>query len=307
MAVLRGDDGVCGFLPFHIKTGGCAAPVGGQICDYQGIIGTAPDAGRRGERLLRGCGLSAYDFNHGLAGDPLMSANAFAFSVSRRADLRDGLESWTRDVSANSKQLATVRRKMRKIEREIGPLRLERHDASDSAWSLFRRWKDDSLRQQGAPGFLEPEWVNALIHDLRDQDEPRFGGMFSTLYAGDRMIAAHFGLRSHRAWHWWFPSYDPALGNMSPGMVLLLLCIEEAANMGLEEIDFGRGEQRYKQQFGNRSRELCEGSLERPATPCGAIRACRKSMQRLANRTLPGHAGDIFRRGCTKVLRAGLL
>lgn len=307
VALLQDSGGVAGFLPFHQKRGGCAVPVGGQVCDYQGVIGRLQGDGVSGRDLLRGCGLAAYDFNHGLAGQALLARNAFSTSDSRRADLRGGLEAWEADVAAQSKVLPQLRRKQRKIEREIGPLRLETRDTSERSWDLFHLWKGQLLRRQGAGGFDLPPWLAGLFSDLLGCSEPGFAGMFSTLYAGDRLVAAHFGMRSRRAWHWWFPAYDAELSKYSPGLILLMHCIEEAPRMGLEELDFGRGDQLYKRQFGTKARALCEGSLERPGTVFGAMRAARKSAQRLANRSLPEKSADILRRGGAKVLRAGLL
>lgn len=307
IAVLRDAGAVTGFLPFHRKAGGCAAPVGGQICDYQGVIGTVAQPGPRGEALLRGCGLSAYDFNHALAAQDLLARNAFDVSHSLRADLRSGFDSWQAEVRAQTKQAAKMDRMRRKIVREQGELRFIAHDRSAEAWLTFIGWKDAALRRQGAGGFPGPGWVGAVLHDIRNIDTPRFAGLFSTLYAGDRLVAAHLGMRSDRAWHWWFPSYDPALQHYAPGLLLMLCCIEEAAKTGLAELDFGRGTQRYKREFGNRARVLCEGSLERQATLPGAARALRKSAQLLANRLMPESKSALFRRAGTKLLRAGLI
>lgn len=307
IAVFRTAGAITGFLPFHRKRGGCAAPVGGQICDYHGIIGVAADAGKRGDGLMRGCGLSSYDFNHGLLSQTLLAENAFSFSYSLRADLRGGFEPWQAEVRAQTKRLTNLNRMKRKIEREQGELRFVRHDNSAQAWDTFIGWKDDALRQQGAAGFPGPDWIGSLLQDIRDTDTPRFAGLFSTLYAGDRLVAAHFGMRSDRAWHWWFPSYDPASQQYAPGLLLLFFCVEDAARMGLSELDFGRGTQRYKKEFGNRSRPLCEGSLERPGMAFGATRVLRKCVQRLANKALPEQTAAITRRVGTKILRAGLI
>ncbi|MGD9665253.1 MAG: GNAT family N-acetyltransferase [Novosphingobium sp.] len=307
IAVLRNSGEVTGFLPYHLKPGGCAAPVGGQICDYQGLIGVAIDPGPRGCRLLRDCGISSYDFNHGLAAQGMLEENAFSLSNSLRADLRGGYEQWRADVMAQTKQMAKANRLKRKMEREQGALRFVRHDSSEQAWDTFVAWKDEALRQEGAVGFPGAAWIDALLRDIRETDTPRFAGLFSTLYSGDRLVAAHFGMRSDRAWHWWFPSYDPAMRQYAPGLVLMLACIEEAARMGLGELDFGRGTQLFKMQFGNRARRLCEGSLERTETVSGMARALRKSAQSLANKVLPEQAATFVRRAGTKVFRAGLI
>lgn len=307
VVIITDGSAVSGFLPVHVKTGGCAVPVGGQVNDYQGIIGTAPDAGLRGEGLLARAGLVSYDFNHGLTEHALMADNAFNHATSFRADLRGGLDAWQQEVSRQTSELGKLGRKRRKLEREIGPLRFVPNDPGDAVWDQFLSWKAGALRRLGVANLFDVDWFANLIAELRRTDDPGFGGMFSTLYAGDRLIAAHFGIRSRSAWHWWFPSYDASLSKVSPGLILLVECIEHAASRGMDEIDFGRGTELFKRQFGNRHRALCEGSLERPLNPFGAARAARKATQRLANRVLPGKASDILRRGGNRILRAGLL
>lgn len=46
-------------------------------------------------------------------------------------------------------------------------------------------------------------------------------------------------------------AFDPAFSAYSPGTFLLMKVVEEFCNEGVMEIDFGFGEARYKQQFGN--------------------------------------------------------
>lgn len=302
------EDGgtITGILPFHRKPGRCGVPVGGQLNDYQGIIGAAPGSNDVGG-MLRGFDLAAYDFNHGLAGQGLFAENAFSFSSSPRADLRQGYDAWAQAVSERSKALKTLARKERKLEREMGALHFQANDSSADAWEKMVEWKDKALREQGAGGFLNAGWINDLIDRLRHAQDPDCAGRFSTLYAGDRLVAVHFGLCTPRAWHWWFPSYDPTLGNYSAGLILMRHCIEAAAQQGMAELDFGRGTQRYKLEFSNAARDLCEGSLERGARPFGAVRRVRKAVQGMANARLPARHSDLLRRAGTKVLRSGLL
>ena len=305
IGVIEENDVVSGILPFHRKSGGRAAPLAGQYCDYQGVIGTPPDPGVVA-KMLRGFGISCYDFNHALAAQPLFNDNAFWQSTSPRADLRRGYEAWVSDVSAQTKTLKSLARKERKIAREIGALTFVEHDTNVESWQLFKDWKNAALRQMGLSGFPGPAWALHMIDTIRGTQTASFGGCFSTLYAGDRLVAAHFGMRTADAWHWWFPSYDADLGRYSPGMMLLRYCIETAAQSGFKELDFGRGTERYKKEFSNGARTLCEGSLER-ASVLGITRQGRKTAQRVANRILNERSADILRRGSTKILRAGLI
>jgi len=304
VAIWMRDGVATGFLPFHPGGGGCGAPVGGRINDYQGIVAAPEDVPGRAA-FLEMPSLAAYDFNHALVSQAVFAQSAFWHAASPRADLRAGLAAWRADVAGKGSALKSLARKRRKIERELGPLTFRPHDPDEAAWERFLLWKARSLERQGARGFLSDRWLAAFVDDLRQTRTPDFGGYFSTLHAGDRLVAAHFGIRSRTAWHWWFPTYDADLPNYSPGLLLLLACIEHAAEEGLHEVDFGRGTERYKQEFSNRERALCEGSIFRAASHQSVARGSRYHVQRLANRTLPTGAADILRRAGTRLLRAG--
>jgi hypothetical protein len=47
-------------------------------------------------------------------------------------------------------------------------------------------------------------------------------------------------------------AFDPSFAECSPGSFLMVQVIEDFCNAGVREIDFGYGEGRYKEQFGNR-------------------------------------------------------
>lgn len=304
---LLSSEGRCrGVLPFHKNKRRVGAPLGGQISDYQGIIGTAPDEMTKRD-LLQGLGLAAYDYNHALKSQTIFAENAFWGSQSPRVDLRQGLDAWRQQIKQSTSALKNVERKRRKIAREHGELEFRFHDASASAWAQFLEWKDAALSEKGVHGFFERPWLNRVLHDIRDTNSTEFAGVFSTLYAGDQLVAAHFGMRSEKAWHWWFPTYSPAFEKYSPGLILLLFCVEAAADMRMDELDFGRGSQRYKAEFSNDCRLLCEGTLNRATSTSGAIRALRLHGQRAINQVLPTKIADFTRRGGNKVLGATLI
>ena len=305
VGLVKNDSKVSGILPFHIKSRGAAVPLAGQYSDYQGFIGKPPDLEYIPE-MLRAFRVSAYDFNHAIEDQEAFLFNAFWRNRSPRVDLRNGYDEWKQQISAKSSVMKSLARKERKIAREVGPLRFVEHDTSASSWQEFKGWKDRALRSLGQPGFPGLPWASNLIETLQNADDGAFNGCFSTLYAGDKLVAAHFGIRSNKVWHWWFPSYDFEFSAYSPGLLMLNRCIEAADRLGFSELDFGRGDERYKKEFANESRAICEGSFER-MTLVGATRGVRKTMQRLANRFLRDHSADLLRRGTTKILRAGLL
>lgn len=305
IGLIEADQVIVGILPFHHKRSGVAAPIGGHVCDYQAIIGALPE--ELSERqLLQSLGVSAFDFNHALLVQSVFRKNAVQFSVSRRVDLRDGYEAWLDETKRNGSAIKNTQRKARKIARELGPLTFHYQDASDDAWDQFLVWKAQALKFD-VETMLSPDWVRDVFFGIRSLQGKCFSGVFSTLYAGEKLVAAHFGLQSERALHWWFPTYDPALGKYSPGLIHLLHSLEHISNLGLDELDFGRGESRYKCEFSNDARELCEGSLERLGTPAGAARGIRKLGQRAIDKALPSKVGSFTLRAGNRLLKAGQL
>jgi CelD/BcsL family acetyltransferase involved in cellulose biosynthesis len=306
VAVLIRGGAEAGFFPFHRRPLGRGVAIGGQISDYHGVIGPA-ELAADAPALLRAAGLAAFDFNHALPAQTAFAARAFRHAASPLVDLGAGFAAWRADRDRATSALKTLDRRLRKLEREMGPLRFTPRDPDPAAWARFLDWKRAALAAEGVGLILDRPWVRALAEAIRDTDTPDFAGMFSTLRAGEHLVAAHFGMRSARAWHWWFPAYDEAAARHSPGLALLLACVRHAAGTGLAELDLGRGSQRYKTEFANRARPVCEGALARPLTLAGAARRLRHGAQGLADRWLPPRGADLARRAGNRLLSAGRL
>ena len=75
--------------------------------------------------------------------------------------------------------------------------------------------------------------------------------VISILRGDDRVLARHLGLMSQGVFSGWFPVYDPAAKEFSPGRLLMWHMINEAAKHGITFIDRGEGNSRAKQDFSN--------------------------------------------------------
>ena len=101
-------------------------------------------------------------------------------------------------------------------------------------------WKSAQYRRTGKTDWFSIPWVAALIERLHGVEAPGFAGLLSALWAGDELVAAHFGLRSRTVWHWWYPAYDRQYAADSPGLILDLAMAGHAEAQGLERIDLGK-------------------------------------------------------------------
>lgn len=307
VAIIRDDNDVTGFFPFHRRSAKVGVPVGGPITDYQGVIGPAntrmdPDA------LLAACELGAYDFNHLPATHTAFAQGGIETADSPYLDLSEGYDAYvSARAAAGTKELKNTARKRRKIEREIGPLRFVANDDSAEAWATFVRWKNVSYERLGVPSILDVEWVSQTLGAIRESDTADFSGMLSTLYVGDRLAAAHFGMRTKRACHWWFPTYDSDLNKYSPGLILLLELAAHCAEEGIEHIDLGRGDERYKTAFASGATVLCEGSIEAGTSLPAVVRRMRKALHQSYARLPTELRFDFQRRAFNKILGVGRL
>jgi CelD/BcsL family acetyltransferase involved in cellulose biosynthesis len=304
IAVMHDGGEVGGFFAFHRQRFGRLAPLAGQISDYHGIVG-APARGATIADILRAASAQAYDFNHTPASQPAFAAHAFRRTTSPLVDLSGGYDAWRAARRAETGTINEVERKMRKLGRDIGPLRFVANDTSGEVWQALLDWKRASLAAIGTGFILDKPWAREVIETIRDSDTPDFGGMTSALWAGDELAAVHFGMRTGTTWHWWFPTYNIHLKRYSPGLALILESLRHAELRGIDELDFGRGDQGYKRWFANGERALCEGSVERSLSPLGATRRLRKALQKPLALAGPEAMAEFTRRVGDRLLVAG--
>ncbi|MEC7765292.1 MAG: GNAT family N-acetyltransferase [Pseudomonadota bacterium] len=306
VAVLHEQGVIKGFFAYHVQRLGRIAPLAGPISDYHGVVaaaGTKPDM----TAMMKAAGAKAYDFNHALKSQGAFADHAFRETASPYVDLTVGFETWAAERKANNRSFRELARRTRKLERDHGEIRYVANDTTDTTWAQFLDWKRASLDAMGVKFILDQDWARDVVQAIRFTDTPAFAGMTSSLYAGDTCVAVHFGMRSAQTLHWWFPSYDEAYRKTSPGLILILETLKQLDAEGRRELDFGRGDQRYKTDFMTHERLLAEGSLERPLSLIGLPRRLRKQVQGLADRLPSPKASDFARRAGDRLLAAGRL
>ena len=122
----------------------------------------------------------------------------------------------------------------------------------------------------------------------------------STIYAGERPVAAHLGLRSQSVLAYWFPSYDQELSKYSAGILLCLRMAEAGAADGLQRIDLGKSEALYKTRLKNDETPVAEGRVGRSWT----VATARRTQTAVSRSLTQGALGERLKSGRTgKVLR----
>jgi CelD/BcsL family acetyltransferase involved in cellulose biosynthesis len=165
-------------------------------------------------------------------------------------------------TKAGSNLFERERYKRRRLSKEVGEVRFEIISTAADVFDQVLVWKSDQLRTTGKSDSWPPPATRALLNEIKEMETSGFAGMLSALFAGERLIAGHFGVRSETDWHWWFPSYDPTYSKYSPGLILLLEMAKSAESVGLELIDLGAGPSAYKERFANASAKVAGGAVE---------------------------------------------
>jgi CelD/BcsL family acetyltransferase involved in cellulose biosynthesis len=269
-------------FPFQRKAGGRGIPVGGIVSDYQGLI-CRPDFSCDPRELLKTCGLVSWDFDRLLATQEPFKPFHKLCEPSALIDLSEGYDAYAAERrAAGTEQIKKCMNLMRRLELEIGPVRLVPHSPDQSALATVLAWKSGQYRKTGWRDLFASKWGRPLVERIHATQSEGFAGMLSLLYAGNKLIAGHFGMRSRTIWHYWFPAYDPLFSKYSPGLLLLLKMAQHAPKTGLRTIDLGTGLTLYKRRLMNASVSVAEGSVERRSW-LSFIRGARRKAKRLVS------------------------
>jgi len=145
----------------------------------------------------------------------------------------------------------SLRRHEKKVSK-LGPIRMDRMSTQEAALKWLPVLFDQHIarwRMTPTPSLFESEAHRRFYEQLVVNDILWPMVDFRLVYAGDRVVATHFGFFHDQRFIWYKPSFDPELANLGPGEVLLKYLIAAAADEGAREFDFTRGGEGFKQRF----------------------------------------------------------
>jgi CelD/BcsL family acetyltransferase involved in cellulose biosynthesis len=266
-----------GFFAFEVGRRGQGRPIGRPFSDYHGPVlddAAAIDA----RELVRACGLATWSFDHLPAGIAGFAPHVWTQGASPYLDLANGFD----PKAAGRSDIRGALRKARKLAREVGPLRFTPHSDDMDLLARTIAWKRRQYAETGVTDVLAETGGRELLGHVHAAQEAGFAGMLSVLHAGDEVAALHFAVRSGGVLHSWFPAYNPELHRYSPGLVLLLELADAAPALGIRELDFGKGEARYKLALATGTvplREGCVGARSLSALPVRLRGAARRALR----------------------------
>lgn len=287
VAVLRQGHALVGFLPFQFagawqRRAGLAEQIGGALCDHAGLIARP---GFRIDplslpRLCRVGVLSISDLSDGQAEFGLCVPEIRSGHV---IDLTEGPAAYLLWLNATNRDfVAKTKRRLRRLTEEYGAVTFT-YDTCPS-WPAVRDLLDSKRAQYARTGvgdpFTDPARLG-LIRALVEAADPECCPVLTTLAAGERLLARHFGLVHQGHLSYWFPVYDPEASKLSPGRMLLWFTITDADRHGLRLIDRGEGDSQAKRDFSTGVRRFGRAAWHDGGWRSLAARACQSVAWRL--------------------------
>jgi CelD/BcsL family acetyltransferase involved in cellulose biosynthesis len=289
VAVLEDDNAVVGFFPFERRSLGYGVAIAPGLTDCQGLV-HAPGLQWDAHQLLRACDLAVWEFDHLVEGQRPFEPFQVLRAPSPVIDLRRGFECYLAERRRASSRIRDVARRRRRLDREVGIARLDFDSRDRQALRTLMAWKSAQYRRTGRTDRFAQPWVVALLEELMETRATGCSGLLSVLYAGDQMVAAHFGLRAPAVIPTWFPTYDTRFAPFSPGLMLHLDMAEAAAAGGIARIDLGRGAKDYKEWLKSYDLIVAEGRVRRASAAAALHWARRAPTRRLRHIVLENPA-----------------
>jgi CelD/BcsL family acetyltransferase involved in cellulose biosynthesis len=195
------------------------------------------------------------------AGRGLTVTDVEVDDVCPRVDLSGGLDAYLQRLPGRLRQ--EVLRKARKLTRDVAPYEVitlraaELHDGIDAF--LEQAAQDDSEKA----GFFRRDDMRRWFHTLVDEYGADGTLRLHRLDVGGLPAAMTVSFLWGDTWGLYNSSFDPTLGALAPGVVLVWELIGLAADEGLAVFDLLRGDEPYKYRFGAVDRPLHTLSLVR--------------------------------------------
>jgi CelD/BcsL family acetyltransferase involved in cellulose biosynthesis len=247
IGVLIDRQSIVGFFPFEKRQFGAGVPISGWLSPYQGLI-HAPGAEWDSRELLHGCQLTTWKFDNLIPTQKPFAPFHAGTDPAPIIDLSEGFDAYYATLRAKSSKFCReLERKARKLAREAGELRAVSTTKDLEVLRTLIGWKSEQYRNTDHVDRFGNAWVVELLETLLATQTDYLASTLSVLYAGEKPVAAQFGLRAGPLVVGWFTGYDTSYSNYSPGLIQLMRLAEGVAAAGVTTIHMGRGAQKYTQ------------------------------------------------------------
>ncbi len=262
VAIVEDGGAIRAFIPFTVGDDGIATTLGGGQTGLDGLVSSDDPVDLRA--VVRRAGLRGWRFSRAPAEqrslDPYRYQGGRHWAEVRYADMPNGYDDYVRALPRGvAKRISRTEGYRRALQREMGEVSLEWNSGDPSHLHLLLKWKSDQF--ESVRRWLSNPSCRTLVRELASSDDEDCSGVTSVLYAGARPLSIILSLRCGHILAPWILAYDPERSRFSPGTIGWLALFKEAAARGVEIVDFGYGQDRYKQWFGNSSYWVSGGGV----------------------------------------------
>ncbi|HEX8233121.1 MAG TPA: GNAT family N-acetyltransferase [Caulobacteraceae bacterium] len=274
VAVFRRGGQLAGFLAHHRRPDGFARPIGATFSDYHALI-APPGAKLDIGEALAAARISAFRYCAVIDPQGVFAASSQPAEPGWRIVVGPDAEAYRERIrAANPKRYKNFRRLQSKLEREVGPIEVTPRDSDKAAFEQLLAWKREQYRATGLHDTLRTEWAQRLMRQAFAQRTGELRGVMTTLRAGGRLVAGHFGITCRGVWHGWISAYDAEVCACGPGVVLMLQLPDIVRALGVETYDMAPWHAHYKSPFATGTVATGEGLVTASSTAGRAAALC---------------------------------
>ncbi|VAV93911.1 hypothetical protein MNBD_ALPHA06-1756 [hydrothermal vent metagenome] len=258
--IAKDQKGRRAWFAFHQLSGGLARPVGAPISDHQGMV-QEPGFDIPIPELFAAAGIGALPFTAWSGTDAAMAASYNGQENTQLIDLSQGAETY---FAAQQKQHHKYFKKMRQRARAV----IRDHQSvelvtkpDDELLDVLFEWKHEQFTRTGKLDVLKVKWIREVLLGCYASTEPDFRAALFGYRVDGKWAAAELGLLANGIYHAWIVAYDPEFSRVSPGLLLLHGVIENCQQLGINQMDLGRGHDHYKKYYTSSNLPLQTGCL----------------------------------------------
>jgi CelD/BcsL family acetyltransferase involved in cellulose biosynthesis len=266
VCIIREDGAIAAFFPYQYasnwgKRFKVAQRVGSELADSFGIVGR-PEFRTSSRELLELAQINYLSFSHLDEAQLRYGLSAEQPRIGLRALLNPASVPALASVQSVTRHyLKDSAKRQRKMCDELGPISFHFDVKSDRSrlLELLIDQKRAQYKSSGVTDSLKEPWKRNVLAKLAEYQFGSCSGVLSTLYAGDKWIASHFGIMGNSTLHLWFPVYNSEFARYSPGRLLLHHIVESCGAHGFHTIDRGEGDTPRKREIANEEYRLYRG------------------------------------------------
>lgn len=161
------------------------------------------------------------------------------------------------DAVLKSKSVRRCENRLRKQ----GTVTCETFRVAEEILPRLDEFFDQHVRRWGgrrSPSLFESAESRELYRRLTTELAESGVLRFTEIRLSGKLAAAHYGFFDAGRFVWYKPTYEPAMAELSPGVVLIANLVRLAVEEGAKELDFTIGDEAFKSRYATREREVVD-------------------------------------------------